>query len=303
MNKKKIAIISFGTASVIVLCLLIYSSCYFYHLGIQRDDPSASFYSHGQRWVENQPYETWSVTSEDGLKLAGYYIPAKVATTKTVLLAHGYLSKGKDMGYYARFYSEELGYNILLPDARGHGASEGDYIGFGWPDRKDYLLWIQMVLERVGNDAQIVLHGLSMGGATVMMVSGEDLPEQVKVIVEDSGYTSVYDQFAYLMNSLSNLPSFPVLTATSMLTKIRAGYNFNEASSVKQLKKNKTPVLFIHGTADTFVPTEMVRLLYAACQAEKEIYLSEGAGHAMAYTANQSTYEAVVKEFVGRFIP
>jgi fermentation-respiration switch protein FrsA (DUF1100 family) len=88
--------------------------------------------------------------------------------------------------------------------------SEGDYIGFGWPDRKDYLLWIQKVLDRVGNNAQIALHGVSMGGATVMMVSGESLPQQVKVIVEDSGYTSVYEELSYQMNRIFNLPSFPL---------------------------------------------------------------------------------------------
>lgn len=148
--------------------------------------------------------------SEDGLELVGYYIPANTITTKTVILAHGYSSKGKDMGGFAAFYYDKLGYNVLMPDDRGHGASKGDYIGFGWPDRKDYLLWIRKIVDKVGEEGQIALHGISMGGATVMMISGEALPEQVKVIIEDCGYTSVYDQLAYQLERMYKLPTFPI---------------------------------------------------------------------------------------------
>lgn len=331
MPKKKIAIIGLATASAIIFCTLIAGSFYFYGIGIQRSakdlgpanqnlttayqeseslhtldilagDEPALFANSRQGWVENQQYETWTMTSEDGLKLAAYYIPAKEETTRTVIIAHGYLCQGKEMGKYARFYSEKLGFNVLLPDARGHGASEGDYIGFGWPDRKDYLLWIRKVLERVGNYAQIALHGVSMGGATVMMVSGESLPPQVKVIVEDSGYTSVYEELSYQMDRMFNLPGFPFISATSLLTKIKAGYNFSEASAIKQVKKNKTPMLFIHGTLDTVVPAEMVAQLYDACNAEKGIHLAEGAGHTEAYSLNETVYETKVAEFIGRYI-
>jgi hypothetical protein len=237
------------------------------------------------------------------LKLIGYYIPAKEETTKTVIIAHGYLSDGKEMNDYARLYAEKLGYNVLLPDARGHGASEGDYIGFGWHERNDYLLWILKVLDRVGDKAQIALHGLSMGGATVMMVSGESLPPQVKVIVEDSGYTSVYDELSYQMNRVLKLPSYPFIWTTSLLTQIKAGYNFFEASALKQLENNITPMLFIHGTSDTIVPAEMAMELYHTCQAQKDILLVEGAGHTKAYSSNKTAYETKLAEFVGRYIP
>ncbi|MNI17971.1 Thermostable monoacylglycerol lipase [compost metagenome] len=266
------------------------------------DAQPASVEQSGVEWVESQKHEIWRMTSEEGLKLIAYYLPAPIATAKTVIIAHGYTSKGKEMGNFARFYYEKLGYNVLLPDDRGHGASEGDYIGFGWIDRKDYLLWIQKVVDTVGKDGQIVLHGLSMGGATVMMVSGEALPEQVKVIVEDCGYTSVYDQLAYQLKQRYKLPRFPLVPVTSFLTKIKAGYYFHEASALKQLQKNKLPMLFIHGDSDTFVPTEMVWRLYQACTTEKDIYIVKGASHGMAYGTDQPTYEQKVAEFVGQYI-
>lgn len=253
-------------------------------------------------WIESQPYELWTITSEDELQLAGYYISARVPTTRTVILAHGYGSQSLEMGEFARFYSEKLGYNVLLPDARGYGASEGSYTGFGWPDRMDYMLWIQETTGKVGPDAQITLHGLSMGGATVMMVSGENLPEQVKVIVEDSGYTSVHDELAYQLKRMYNLPAFPLLPALSLFTDIKAGYNFSEASSLKQVEKNQTPMLFIHGGLDDLVPVEMARQLYEACKTEKKLYLAENAGHGMAFYTDQSAYEAIVADFIGLFM-
>ncbi|CAM4461917.1 hypothetical protein FHS16_003077 [Paenibacillus endophyticus] len=261
---------------------------------------SAPMVETGAEWVEKQSYETLRITSHDGLRLVGYYLAAKNPTNHIVILAHGYSAQGKDMGIIAKFYYEKLGFNVLMPDDRGHGSSDGNYIGFGWPDRKDYLQWIGKMLEVVGARAQIALHGISMGGATVMMVSGEQLPKQVKVIVEDCGYTSVHDQLRYQLKRIYKLPAFPILSATSLLTRLLAGYRFKEASALTQLEKNKLPTLFIHGSEDTFVPVEMVWRLYEACKADKACYIAEGAGHGLAYATNTPAYEQAVVDFIGR---
>lgn len=253
-------------------------------------------------WMEQQTYETYTILSEDGLKLVGYYLPAKVPTAKTVLLAHGYVSNAKEMGDFARFYFEKLGYNVLMPDARGHGASEGDYIGFGWHERRDYLSWIRWATNHIGEDVQIVLHGISMGAATVMMVSGEELPKQVKAIVEDCGYTTVNEELSYQLKRMYHLPAFPLMSLTSIITNFKAGYLFSEASALKQVKKNITPMLFIHGGEDTFVPTEMVYRLYDACNADKELLIVEGAGHGLAYTTDPEDYEKKTMEFLNQYI-
>lgn len=322
MNKAmKIVIIIICCALVLALILLIAASYYFYDVAINRDKKDFLEYSEdlkenfseaaqgsddqgliGPEWVESKDYETWTITSEDGLKLTGYYIPAEAPTDRIVILAHGYSSQGKEMGTYARFYHEVLGYHVLMPDARGHGASEGDYIGFGWPERKDYLLWINHVIEAVGQEAKIILHGISMGGATVMMVSGEELPEQVKATIEDCGYTSVHEELSYQLKRIYNLPSFPILHATSLLTKLKAGYGFYEASALKQVKKNKLPMLFIHGAKDTFVPTRMVYQLYEACQTPKELLVIPGAGHGLSYRVDKEAYEDKVIEFIVSYI-
>ena len=133
-----------------------------------------------RQWSAKQDFEQWEMESYDGLKLQGYFLEAKEPTNKTVVLAHGYLGRANDMALYGQYYYEELGYNMFTADLRGHGQSEGDYIGFGWHDRLDYVDWINRVIEEIGPDSEIVLHGVSMGAATVLMTSGEELPSNVK---------------------------------------------------------------------------------------------------------------------------
>ncbi|GCE14596.1 alpha/beta hydrolase [Tengunoibacter tsumagoiensis] len=301
---------------IVLFALLIALCFYFYHYAIARKpksaldgnsvletDPNAELATFDQGWFDQQKFEQLELTSYDGLTLCGYYLPAKVPTTKTVLLAHGYTSRAiPDMGSFAELYHEALGYNVLLPDDRGHGLSQGKYIGFGWHDRLDFLKWIHKAIQIVGPDAQIVLHGLSMGGATVLMTSGEQLPEQVKAIVSDCAYTSISDILTFQLKQTYKLPPFPFIHLTSLICKLRAGYLFGEGSAVRQLAKNTRPILFIHGLEDDFVPTSMVYTLYDACQAPKDQYLVAKAGHGLAFATDTQTYTQRVEDFLTKYI-
>ncbi len=310
-------------AAIILLCIvlsllliLIVISFYFFSVGIVRKpkayvvnspDVAVDLFEElaipHLAWLETQPLEDLEIKSHDGLLLHGYYLAASAPTNKTVVLAHGYGGRAKrDVVSFARMYHERFDFNVLMVDDRGHGESEGKYIGFGWLDRLDYLKWIHYALQRVGQDAQIVLHGISMGGATVLMVSGEQLPEQVKCIVSDCAYTSVTDILSHQLKSMYKLPPFPLLPLTSLVCKLRAGYFFGEASALQQVRKNTRPVLFIHGTEDLFVPTEMVHHLYEACTTYKEKMLIPGAGHGLAYNVDKAGYRQRVSEFVQQFV-
>lgn len=204
------------------------------------------------------------------------------------------------MKRWARNFYEK-GYNVLTPDLRGHGKSEGDYIGMGWHDSLDLLLWINKVIE-IDPAAEIVLFGISMGGATVMMTSGEELPSNVKVIVEDCGYSSVSGVFAYQFYDLFHLPEFPVLKAANTVTNLRAGYDLYKASAVKQVAKSKIPILFIHGDKDTFVPFKMLAEVYEAAIAPKEKLVIKGAGHGEAETVDPKAYWSGIWSFIEKYI-
>src|SRR5690625_1964360 len=191
-----------ATAFGILLIIDIIASVYFYNLAIKRGpkdflqgnadlEVSAETldeYLEGDwiTWTNEQPFEELKMESFDNLSLHGYYLPAKEPTNKTVVFAHGYLGNALDMGLFGEYYHEELGYNIFTPNLRGHGESEGDYYGFGWHDRLDIKDWIELLIERNGEDTEIVLHDLSMGAATVLMSSAESLPTNVKAIIADS---------------------------------------------------------------------------------------------------------------------
>lgn len=142
------------------------------------------------------------------------------------------------MAPFAKLF-HDLEFNILVADARGHGTSEGNYIGFGWHERMDYIQWINQVIEKYGKNCEIVLFGISMGGATVLNVSGEGLPKQVKAIIEDCGFSSVEEEITYQLKTMYKLPKFPLVQITSLITKLKAGYWFEEASSLEQVKKIK----------------------------------------------------------------
>lgn len=270
---------------------------------LKLDPPVAgASWGEGAEWVARQHFREVQLRSGDGLELKGYFLASEQAAGRTAIIAHGYSGKGKDMGAIAKLYYERLGYNVLLPDARGHGQSTGNYIGFGWPERHDVVKWIEWVLEETGAEGQIVLHGVSMGGATVLMTAGEPLPVQVKAVIEDCGYSSVKAQLSYQLRRMYRLPGFPFVQCASLVTRIKAGYSFGEASALKQVRKARVPILFIHGDADKFVPFFMMEELYQACSAPKEKLVVHGAGHGLAYDTDKTGYIAKVSSFVGRYV-
>lgn len=252
------------------------------------------------KWLKTVKTDEATVKSDDGLKLWGKIYLQDNKSDKWAIIAHGYTSSHEDMQPIAlNFYNQ--GYNVLTPDMRAHGNSEGQYIGMGWLDRKDMLKWIDYVIS-LDKNAQIALYGESMGGATVMMTSGEDLPSNVKAIVEDCGYTSVLEMFKKELNERFGLKPFPILNAAEMVTQLRAKYNFTEASALEQVKKSKTPMLFTHGGNDTYVPTKMVYELYEAANVEKDMLIIDGAAHGAAPDVDPKTYYEKVFSFLDKYI-
>lgn len=219
--------------------------------------------------------------------------------TKYALVCHGYTSKAKHMaGFVNKFHT--LGYNVLAVDARAHGDSEGTKIGMGWVERFDVIEWIKYIIS-LEPDAQIILHGVSMGASTVLMASGEELPKNVKAIIADCGYTSEWDEFRQEADVL-HIPWFPVLNASSAISKVRDGYDFKQASAVEQVKKSYTPTLFIHGSEDELVPYGMLNELYSAANCEKEILTIQGAGHALSSSVAPELYWNTVENFLEKHL-
>lgn len=257
---------------------------------------AASWFDAEKRSVSHQ--------ADDGTVLLGWELPGAEGGTYAdghtwAVVCHGYVGEPADMAKYAYHFSQ-LGMNVLTPAARGHERNvDTGLIQMGWQDASDLLGWVDQIVAS-DPEARILLFGTSMGGAEVMMASGMDgLSENVRLIVEDCGYTSVWDEFALQLGNVFGLPSFPILNVADAACLLRAGYTFEGASAVESLRKTSVPMLFIHGDADTFVPFSMLDECYEACASEdKGRLVVEGAGHGLSASTDPELYWETVDEFL-----
>lgn len=254
-----------------------------------------------KEFVMAQQHRDVHMTSFDGLSLHATYFPAIETKSdkvkKAVICFHGYTGEGLSNHMAISDYFLKHGYAILLPDARAHGESEGEYIGFGCLDRQDALGWIEWLIEECGEDIEIMLHGTSMGGATVLMTSGLELPDNVRGIVSDCGFTSPKEVFTHVLNNMYHLPAFPAIQGADLLNKKLAGYGMDECNARNEVAKAEVPILFIHGSADTFVPCSMCHEIYDNCSSPKRKLIVEGAAHAESYYKDMESYEKALDEF------
>lgn len=279
------------------------------HRGLNIEESYAEMYARYpflEGWVDSlnskQALKDTFLINTEGKKLHAFYINAAVPTTKTAVIVHGYTDNAVRMLMIGYLYNKSLGYNVLLPDLQFHGLSQGDAIQMGWKDRLDVQQWIDLVIHKYGDDTQLAVHGISMGAATTMMLSGERQPTQVKCFVEDCGYTSVWDEFSQEINTEFGLPPFPLLHVASALSKLKFGWSFTQASALKAVSRCKLPMLFIHGDADTFVPTWMVYPLYEAKPEPKELWVVPGVIHAQSYLKEPKAYTQHVEDFLMKYI-
>ena len=252
-----------------------------------------------QKWLEEKSnYSDKYIESYDKLQLHSYVVTQN--SNKWAIVVHGYGGSGKLMSDKSKYFYD-MGYNVLIPDLRGHCKSEGDYIGMGWKDRLDIISWINFIIKENPN-AEIVLHGTSMGAATVLMTSGENLPSNVKAIVADCAYTSAWDEFSYQLETYLKVPSYYILNVTNMVTKLKAGYSLKEASALESVKKATVPILFIHGDKDKFVPYSMMDKLYDATSSPKEKLTIDGGEHANSDLVSPFLYWLTVEDFLNQYV-
>lgn len=246
--------------------------------------------------IKETESEEWTITAQDGIKHVGrYYHNADNAPV--VIMFHGYRSSAVRDGMGAFKVCRECGYNILMVDQRAHRKSGGKCITFGVKERYDCVDWINQVCKKCGKDTKIILIGLSMGASTVMMAAGLDLPENVRGIIADCGYSTPKDIIKTVIKMLK-LPVRLAYPLVRLSAKIYGKFDLESASATEALAKSKVPILLIHGEADDFVPCEMSRANYEACASEKELFTVPEAGHGMSYLTDVDGYMSKFKGFL-----
>lgn len=252
------------------------------------------------QWLKSHYTEDVYITSDDGLKLHGLWLPAD-NPRGTVLFAHGYRSCILvDFGLAFEFYHAH-GMNLLIPDQRAHGKSQGNFITFGVKESKDMQRWIDYHNAHCGN-YPVMLSGLSMGATTMLNLADKELPENVKGIIADCGFTSPNDILSSVFTRVTHLPAVPSLWITDVFTRVFAGFSIYQCDTRKSLSKCRIPVLLIHGTDDSFVPCEMTKKAYSACGGPKELLLVEGAEHGVSFLVDKESYTQAVTAFMDRIL-
>lgn len=240
------------------------------------------------------------ITGYNGYKVHSCYVPAADPANAqgTAVVVHGYGDNHFVFLYLVRMYRDDLNFNVVFPDLQYHGYSEGDHCQMGWFDRYDVEKWADVGHDIFKNDF-VLLHGVSMGGATVMMASGDPLPSYIRCIIEDCGYSSVVSQFyGNLRDTFPYLPP-DILLSASLVTKQQHGWSFFKASAVDQLEKSTVPMLFIHGDADDFVPIKHLwKNLKAKKNGYKEYWVAPGATHANSFQRYPDLYKQHVSSFI-----
>ena len=251
-----------------------------------------------RQWLREHNAQDVQITSFDGLTLRGQWISAE-RPFATIILFHGYHSHHLNDFAAIYGYYHSIGLNLLLVRQRAHGESEGAYITFGVKERRDVLSWIDFHNRTHGAD-NVYLGGMSMGASTVLFAAGEELPPNVRGITADCGFSSPADILSHIIKRDFHLPPKLVLPLMEVWARILGGFSFYECDSRDTLSRARVPILFIHGRADTFVPSYMSEAGWAACASEKEIHLIEGAGHGRSYLHETQRLRDALLDFFKR---
>lgn len=305
-------------AVVVVAVLLLFAVCavvlnqlislktihiphFFYSLVAGNDEPNQFEAEEimAKKRNETLPVEQVEINS-DGCTLRAKLLVPEKSNGILLIACHGARSSALGEFNFELDYFYDSGFTVLMPEHRGCGISDGKFMGYGTHESKDTMLWLDYGKKRFPN-LSVFLLGVSMGGATVLMMSDKIPDNSVKGIVSDCAYTSAWDEFKYQLKTSFHIGAFPALYVCDFLCRLYAHYSFKDAAPVECVKNAKVPILFIHGTADTFVPFYMEKELYSACGSEKEILAVDGAVHARNYHKNSALYEKTLNKFFNKY--
>ena len=169
-------------------------------------------------------------------------------------------------------------------------------------ESQDVRSWIALDNPEFGPEP-VILGGVSMGATTVLMAAGGPLPENVRGIMADCGFSSPWEILAAVAKRRAHLPAFPLLYLVNFWCRLLAGFDGKEASTVQAMSRNRLPVFLAHGQADDFVPWTMTQAAYDAAPCEKELLLVPGAGHGRSYLVDRERYLQMLENFLNRNLP
>lgn len=259
-------------------------------------DQESPFFKASWAWYRSVPRETVKIRAYDGTRLAATFITSADANSgRTAILCHGYRSVDSDLAILAKLYSDH-GFKVLLPDARAHGLSGGAFTSFGHYEKFDLKKWIDHVLRTHGADEEILLHGVSMGASTAFLAAAGDIPKNVKLIVADSPFASVWGVFVRSVR-----PRLLAIFLPGIEFWCRYLYRFFLFSIdvPKAVARVRIPFLIIHSVGDRVTPYAASERMAAVSQApSREVYTVHSDVHAEGYKTDKAGIDMKIAELV-----
>ena len=248
-------------------------------------------------YVTVKKEEHW-IDSPYGYKLHAVYLPSD-GSKKTVIICHGITYSLFGSMKYARIFLD-LGFNVMTYDHRNHGKSGGKDTTFGHYEKYDLKAVKEWVLKRTGEGTIVGLHGESMGAAIALQYLAMD--ENISFCIADCGFSDLKELFKIRVNNDFHLPAFPFMDIAALITRIRTGMSFADISPVKTVGTVKTPVMFVHGSEDWYVPAFMSRKMYEAKKTgSRKLLVVPGAAHASSIATDPAGYTDEVRSFLEQY--
>ncbi len=303
-KSKKKALLSIIAIAVVLFIFVNVGASVFFSYAIFKKDGWKSFekYSYSDElknsseWISEKS-EKSEIKNAEGKDLVAWEIKNEHVSHSYVIICHQYGGNPCSMEEYAKHFYE-LGFNIILPDMRGHGESPYKNISFGWEDRFDIIEWVEYITSN-DKKARIALFGVSLGANAVTLTAAEDLPENVRLVISDGCYTSVEELIKGYIKNETAFSTLISINLTSAFVKNKMGVSLKDADTIKRLEEIECPIMFINAENDTVVPPLLSKRLYENCEAEgvEEVIISEGT-HGRNIEADKDSYWSSIDAFI-----
>lgn len=297
-------IIAFIILIVILICYGLYDYIFYYPIKRRKDynnipSPGYDKYCENMKkeieYMDSVNHDIVNINSYDGIQLKGY-LYNNYKNRPFIIFFHGYRSCYQWDGYGIFRYCREKQINCLMVEQRAHGSSSSSTITFGLKERMDCLSWTEYMAKRFSG-ADLILAGVSMGSATVMMSANLKLPDSVRGIIADCGYTSP-EEIIYNTARDRKLPGKILMPFAKLVLLLVAKVKLNDSSAIRSVANTNIPFLFIHGELDTFVPLHMGKTLFNVCSSPKEMLIVKNAVHAVSAMENFELYSEKINDFM-----
>jgi uncharacterized protein len=245
------------------------------------------------------PYEDVTVTTADGLELAGWFVPSRNGAV--IIMQHGYKSTRRELLNEAAMMYRH-GYGMLLTSIRAHDYSEGELITFGMNEVNDMEAWYQYLLTREDVDPdRIGILGNSYGGMLAIQFAAQN--ENIKAVVANCAFSSLDDTVSTSVTYFTDLPAFPFAPLIVFWAERETGFKTEDVDATKWIAQiSPRPVFLMQGGADVVISADSGQRLYDAAGEPRELWYDPALGHVGFDKERAAEYEERVAAFFDMYL-